>query len=327
MRVALVIVSGMLLIVLSADYFTNGVEWLGRLSGLADNAVGTLLAALGTALPETLVPVMAIVLNGARGAEGVGLGAILGAPFMLSSLGFFILGAGLWWLRRPDFTVLADGRPLRRDLSFFLAAFTLSLAATWLPPALHRVVGGLLALGYIGFAVQVLRGGSGGPARENTAPLHLWHHPRPPLAVVALQVAMALGGLVVGAHFFVEAVTGVAARTGLNGFLLSVVLTPVATELPEVLNSVIWIRRRADDLAFGNVSGALCFQASLVPALGLWFTPWRLSPLELAVGAASLMAALWIWWRVRWTGLRVGPLAAAGLFYVAFLLVAVAQGV
>jgi cation:H+ antiporter len=322
--VLLIIVAGMLLIILSADYFTNGVEWLGRLLGLADSAVGTLLAALGTALPETLVPVMAILLGTVRGAEGVGLGAILGAPFMLSTLGFLVLGLSVWWFRRPHLQVRAQAGPLRRDLAFFVSAFLASLLATWLPAPLHRAVGVLLVVAYMGFAWRVIHAEPGQDG-EAPAPLHLWQRGRPPAWTVVGQVAMALGGLVVGAHFFVDAITELAQSSGINGFLLSVVLTPVATELPEVLNSVIWIRRGTDTLAFGNVTGALAFQASLVPALGLWFTPWRLSPIELAVGAVSALAALWVLSRVRTQGLKTGPLLAAGLFYLLFLAVAIAR--
>ena len=328
MSLALVILSGMLLIVLSADYFTNGVEWLGRWLGLGDGAVGTLLAAMGTALPETLVPVMAIVVSGTSATRGVGLGAILGAPFMLSTLGLFVIGVGLWWLRRPHITSYADVPSLERDLTFFVAAFAGSLAMGVLPPAWHRPAAILLVLAYGAFAWRVLgQAGRAGEASETRNPpaLHLWHEGRPPSWVIVLQVAMALGGLVVGAHYFVAAVTAWAHTADLNGFVLSVVLTPVATELPEVLNSVIWIRRRADSLAFGNVTGALAFQASLVPALGLWFTPWLLTPTELLVGGISLAAGFWVRWQTRRAGLRVGPLLAVGLLYAAFLIATAAR--
>lgn len=314
-----VIVSGMLLIVLSADYFTNGVEWLGRSLRLGAGAVGTLLAALGTALPETLVPVMALLFGVGNASEAVGLGAILGAPFMLSTLGFLVLGTGLWWLRRPSAVALADVDAVSRDLKFFLVALGAAIGASWLAPPLRRAVALALAAGYVLFARAVLRGGRGQASEEPAESLHLWHHPNPPLLVVVFQVALALGGLIVGTHYFVDALVHVAAGSGVSGFLLSVVLTPVATELPEVLNSVIWLRRRADTLAFGNVTGAMAFQSSLVPALGMWLTPWRFSRLELAVGLISLAAAIWVLVAIGRDRLGARPLMAAGAFYALFV--------
>ena len=319
----LVILSGMILIVLSADYFTNGIEWLGKALGLDASAVGTLMAALGTALPETLVPVIALV-SGAGGAAAVGLGAILGAPFMLATLGFVVLGVSLAWPGWPRRAPAARPQAVTRDLSFFLAVFGAALVGSWLPETVKQYWAGGLVVAYLLFARSVLRSGRQSPAEAPTTPLHLSRQMPPALWVVVGQVVMALAGLAVGAHYFVTALEAWARDSGWSGFLLSVILTPVATELPEVLNSVIWIRRGADTLAFGNVTGAMAFQASLVPALGMWLTPWRFNALEGAVGVLALAAALFVHVSVRRRGISARDLMAAGAFYVLFVGVAVA---
>lgn len=305
----ILILSGMILIVLSADYFTNGVEWVGRGLGLADGAVGTLLAALGTALPETLVPVLAIVAGDSAGRVGIGLGAILGAPFMLGTLGFGVLGVSSWCIARRDAPQPVPAT-VARDLRFFVAALSGALLTSFLPHGLRPYAGALLVLFYFGFARSVLKAGGIREGSERPVPLHFWQGERPPNVVAAAQVGIGLLGLVVGAHFFVTAVTELAVRSGVSGFLLSVLLTPVATELPEVLNSIIWLRRRQVVLAFGNVTGAMAFQASLVPALGIWLTPWSFSRLEWAVGGLSVGAALWTLFILRQR--RTAPVLAVG---------------
>ena len=83
------------IILLSAELFTNGVEWFGRRYELGEGAVGSVLAAVGTALPETLVPIIAIVFTGGKAADDIGVGAILGAPFMLSSLAMVVTAAAV----------------------------------------------------------------------------------------------------------------------------------------------------------------------------------------------------------------------------------------
>jgi cation:H+ antiporter len=85
---ALVVILG------AADLFTNGIEWIGERFGLSEGAVGSVLAAVGTALPETLLPLVAILL-GRSGGEDIGIGAILGAPFMLSTLAMFVLAVAV----------------------------------------------------------------------------------------------------------------------------------------------------------------------------------------------------------------------------------------
>ena len=74
--------------------FTNAIEWLGKRLKVPEGAVGSIFAAIGTTLPETSIPVIAIFFGTGQERTEVGLGAILGAPFMLSTLVLPIL-AGL----------------------------------------------------------------------------------------------------------------------------------------------------------------------------------------------------------------------------------------
>ncbi|MBC7106121.1 MAG: sodium:calcium antiporter, partial [Firmicutes bacterium] len=104
------------LILAGAKLFTNGVEWLGRKLGWGDNAVGSILAALGTALPESMIPVVAILFGSGEASDAVGVGAILGAPFMLSTAGFFLVGLAslAFWFRRQPYCA-PDPDAARRD--------------------------------------------------------------------------------------------------------------------------------------------------------------------------------------------------------------------
>lgn len=53
----------------------------------------------------------------------------------------------------------------------------------------------------------------------------------------------------------------------------ALLLSLVATELPETLNPVIWVRQGKVALALGNISGAMMIQATIPSALGIFFTP------------------------------------------------------
>ena len=88
----LILLASFVIILAGAELFTNGIEWFGRKLGLAEGAVGSVLAAVGTALPETMIPIIAILFATDEHSEEVGLGAILGAPFMLATLAMFVTG-------------------------------------------------------------------------------------------------------------------------------------------------------------------------------------------------------------------------------------------
>src|SRR2546427_1768674 len=93
------IVGAFALILAGAEAFTDGVEWLGRMLGLGEGATGSILAAIGTATPETLIPVVAILFTSSSDADEIGVGAILGAPFMLSTLVMLLIGVTAYLLR------------------------------------------------------------------------------------------------------------------------------------------------------------------------------------------------------------------------------------
>lgn len=313
------------IILVGAEGFTNGVEWLGKKLKLGAGAVGSILAAVGTALPETMVPVIAF-LGGSRTGEmssQVGIGAILGAPLMLTTLAFFISGLAVLVFRRENRPLLLDSKVVIHDLGFFLVVYGLAVLASFLPPALKRLAALLLLLSYIWYVVRTVRTSKGQGGKETLPPLYLARRvPNPALALVLAQVAFALLIIVGGAHGFVQAVEGVAADQGIPIFVLSLIITPIATELPEKFNSVLWLRQGKDTLALGNISGAMVFQSSVIPALGILMTPWHLEYLALWSAALSLGAAVVPYYALKRYGtIRPSSLLLGGVFYFLFILV------
>ena len=144
MDVVLLLVS-FAVILAGALLFTNAVEWLGHRLELGEGAVGSILAAVGTAMPETLIAIVAL-LDATAGSEQVAIGAIVGAPFLLATLAMGLVGlfAHLYRDRREQGTELRAHRPtLERDLLFFLCFFALALALAWGAPAVLRIPAGL----------------------------------------------------------------------------------------------------------------------------------------------------------------------------------------
>jgi cation:H+ antiporter len=92
--------------------------------------------------------------------------------------------------------------------------------------------------------------------------------------------------MVGGAHLFVEELLHIAESLGIQAVVLSLVLAPLATELPEKVNSFFWVREGKDSLALGNISGAMVFQSTIPFGIGLLFTDWSLT------GDAQLSVAL-----------------------------------
>src|SRR5829696_1122831 len=113
--------AALVLILFAAELFTNGIEWFGRHLDLAEGAVGSVLAAVGTALPETMIPVIAILFGTSASGEAIGVGA----PFMLATLAMFVTGVAVLWRKRRtgSSTMSVDLSVLRHDLKYFGMAY------------------------------------------------------------------------------------------------------------------------------------------------------------------------------------------------------------
>jgi cation:H+ antiporter len=102
-----------------------------------------------------------------------------------------------------------------------------------------------------------------------------------------------------GAHFFVGAVEHLSSSVGVPAGLIALVLAPLATELPEKFNSVIWLRANKDTLTLGNIAGAMVFQSSVPVALGLAFTSWDLNSLNILAAALALAGGAYLYLLLR----------------------------
>ena len=356
------LVGSLVIILIAAELFTNGIEWLGHKLNLAEGAVGSVLAAVATAMPETLIPVIAILgpvlLGGVatESAHAVGVGAILGAPFMLSTLAMFVTGiAIIIYARRGrrGTELRVNTKVLGRDVLFFIVGYGVAIGTAFLPQELSWLKWVAAALLFVLYAVYV-RLHFTDTAEESDAEelngLYLTRVPalrgrqmleidalhgahsltggEPRMAIVVAQVVLALGLIIVGAQVFVGAVEHLSTVIGLDPTILALIIAPIATELPEKFNSVLWVRNGKDTLAMGNITGAMVFQSCLPTVLGLLFTTWVFTPesaIHFASAAVAFAATILIFGGMlvrgrlsAWTLLIGGPLYLVYLYLALF---------
>ena len=326
--VALELLAAFVLIVAGAVGFTNAVEWLGHRLDLGAGAVGALLAAVGTALPESVIPIVALVRGSGEEGRAVAIGAIIGAPFMLATIAMLLVTVSAYGYRarrEQGRLVAVDARATRRDLLFFLTLFPIGigLGAIGVPMAIRIAAAALLLAGYAVYAWRTVKGAGGAGDGEELDALYFdTTKADPPSTIqIAAQFVVTLGAIVLGAELFVGAVESIAESFHVPVLVLALVLAPLATELPEKANSVLWVRRGKDTLAVGNITGAMTFQSTLPVAMGMVVTSWALEPTAVVAGVVALAgAALALWVLPAGRGGLAPSVAWAGLFagFVAF---------
>jgi len=334
----LLLVVSLVVVLAASIIFTNAVEMLGHRMNLHQGAVGSLLAAVGTAMPETIIPVIAIVAFwGTEQANKIALGAIAGAPFMLATLAFFVTGLGVLVsvrLRRRGPEIQVDTRILARDLTFFLATYSAAVLATFLPQALGSLGPGAVWVGRVTVAVgllaayglyvkMTLAGEAEGVECDEQLYLGRIFRSGPLTAMSVIQFVIGLGVMIWGAHLFVKYAEAVSKAADISPLVLSLIIVPIATELPEKFNSVVWVSKGKDTLAMGNITGAMVFQSCIPVAIGIAGTPWDL----MAEGGVTMVSAVLallsgtiavIWLRARKT-LSPHALMIGGLLYLVFV--------
>lgn len=319
------------IVLAGALLFTNAIEWIGHKLQLGEGAVGSILAAVGTAMPETLIAIVALI-TVTEGSEDVAIGAIVGAPFLLATLAMGLVGLFAYIYRERRKTGLhldTHGPTLERDLLFFLAFFTLAGLLSWGPPSEVRLVFGILFLAaYVVYVARTLR--SSGEVQEHETLNPLIFDPRserrsdPALGLCIVQVVVGLGAMIGGAHLFVEELLKIADSIGVEALVLALILAPLATELPEKVNSFFWVRENKDALALGNISGAMVFQSTIPVGIGLLFTDWALNfngVLSICLGVAGGLLAYFSLHRIG--AFRLPAVLGWLALYTSFLVVVV----
>lgn len=319
------------LILLSAEVFTNGIEIFGKRLKLSQAVVGNILAAVGTALPETILPMVAIFLHKGEAGHSIGIGAILGSPFMLTTLAFLFMGltALLAYIsKRRSFTFDVEIPTVKKDILFFLVMYSTGI---FLPMVMkqHLIVAFLLLIGYIAYLYSTFKCKSNEILHEERLYLDRFLGKVLPIDRFAgffslVQVLLALFLIIMGAHGFVTVLKSISVKFNFDPLLFALLIAPAATELPEKFNSVTWTFKGRDNLAMGNVTGAMVFQSTFPVSVGIIFTDWNITGYALLSACLAILAGLIILGEIHLRK-RISPatLIFLGSFYVlyAFLVI------
>lgn len=325
---SMLLLVSLVVIVLASVTFCNALEHLGDRLNISEGVTGSIFAAVGTALPETIIPILAIFSGYKQTINAqIGVGAILGAPLMLSTLSLFVMALSVCIKRGINGLITPELSGLKRDLRFFIGCYTIALIVAFIPKSfsggvIHILAAIFLLLAYFVYILLTIKASSalveaGLGTSANRRLLFEYLQLRNNAFVIMLQLLIALLALIYAAEVFISAVKHIALAYSMSPFLLSLIIIPIATELPEKINSIIWLRNGKDTLAISNITGAMVFQGSLLPVIGILFSDWSLNTsIPLFSIVVTLMAALWLYANARSNNIRVWHFILNGAIYV-----------
>ena len=337
----------------ACEWFVNAVEWLGVRLKVGPVAVGTVLAAVGTALPESVVTLVAVLFGSPEHGNDIAVGAAMGGPLVVGTIAYGVTGAMLMWRKKrlrvavvvgptpargaatgtaspsagtttptltdPGDLAGVDTVRLARDQTWFLAIFTVKVSLGLVAFAIKPWLGLMFFAVYAVYFVKEIKGTGEQASALDLEPLKL--QPRraaPGTLAVTVQILVTLAVIFGASQLFVKQLEWAGPALGLPAVVVALLLSPIATELPEIMNAIIWVRQGKTELALANISGAMMIQATIPSGIGILFTPWKFNGPLILAGVVTMASVSYLLWLLRTHRVTAGRLAAAAGFYAVF---------
>lgn len=238
-------IAGLLLLIWSADRFTDRALHLGQHLHLSKIVIGLVILGFGTSAPELLIS----GLSAWQGNPGLAIGNALGSNTtnILLILGITLCIAPLY----------VDKGILYRDFLLLIAATAL-LILLILDQKLQRIDGTILMLA-LGFTLYLLthlelKKGKGHAQERHTQDST---HKRP--AILLLGLLFSLGVLLLSSKLVVWAAVSIANHLGTEDLIIGLTIVALGTSLPELATCVASAVKRHSELALGNIIGSNIF--------------------------------------------------------------------
>ncbi|AEE13926.1 sodium/calcium exchanger membrane region [Thermodesulfobium narugense DSM 14796] len=321
----LTLILSLLAILAFCELFTNAVEWLGKNLNFGHSVVGSVFSAVSTALPETIVPIIALItLPSHASKEEIGIGAILGAPLMLSTLTFSLLAIPAFF-RKDNKNLNFKKDAILLDIKFFIFNFSIALFISVFAITLKYFFAIFFLISYLFYIYMVFKKDEGFE-EEDLHPLLFFKSKEPGNLLVFLQLGIGLCGILLSSYFFVTSIESISKIIGLSPFIVSVILSPIATELPEKFNSISWIIKGKDHLAISNITGAMVFQSSFPIMVGLILSKWQLDEKAFTLCFITIFSSLYLYSLIKRGSINPKLLFLNFILYVIYILISLNSG-
>lgn len=297
---------GLGLVVLGADWLVNGASSIARRAGISEFVIGLTIVGFGTSCPELVVSLTGAI----EGNSDISVGNVVGSNIFNA---LFILG-----LTALVLPVGMTDKNRRIDIPITLVVtillVVLGITGSVSGPVISRWEGVVMLLVFSVYLFYCFKSDSKDEFPE-TQQVTL-SFPK----AIALTLT-GLAGLIFGGDLFVDSATALARQIGVSDKFIAVTILAGGTSLPELATSLTAAIRGKEQLALGNILGSNVFNAMLILGLSSIITPLSFASMTVVdIAALILSSVLLLIWAYtgsrnridRWEG------AAMLLYYVAY---------
>lgn len=254
----LLLLVGLGLVVLGADWLVNGASSIARRAGISEFVIGLTIVGFGTSCPELVVSLSGAI----EGNSDISVGNVVGSNIFNV---LFILG-----LTAMVLPVGMTDKNRRIDIPITLGVtillIILGITGSMSGPVISRWEGVLMLLVFSAYLFYCFKSDSKDEFSETQ---------RATLSItksIALTLT-GLAGLIFGGDLFVDSATALARQIGVSDKFIAVTILAGGTSLPELATSLVAAIKGKEQLALGNILGSNVFNAMLILGLSSVITP------------------------------------------------------
>ena len=276
------LIFGIVVVLKSADWLTNGAVGLATKLGISQIVIGLTIVAIGTSMPEFFVSIVSAI----KGTPDLAVGNIVG-----SNIFNVLLIVGVAATVAPIATV-------RRDIPIAIVA-SIMLTFMMLDDNISRIDALILFAAFIAFIWITLRN-SKNDANEKDAStekvIPTWKS--------VLFIIFGLVGLVLGSNIFVDNASSLAHGWGISDAVIGLTIVAGGTSLPELATSAVAARKGDSGIAIGNVLGSNVFNILMILGLTGIISPMHIQNITY-IDMAVMVISMALFWLFSFTKLRV----------------------
>lgn len=282
----LLLIFGIVVVLKSADWLTNGAVGLATKLGISQIVIGLTIVAIGTSMPEFFVSIVSAI----KGTPDLAVGNIVG-----SNIFNVLLIVGVAATVAP---IAIQRATVRRDIPIAIVA-SIMLTFMMFDDNISRIDALILFAAFIAFIWITLRN-SKNDANEKDAStekvIPTWKS--------VLFIIFGLVGLVLGSNIFVDNASSLAHGWGISDAVIGLTIVAGGTSLPELATSAVAARKGDSGIAIGNVLGSNVFNILMILGLTGIISPMHIQNITY-IDMAVMVISMALFWLFSFTKLRV----------------------
>ena len=256
------VIVGLIILCVGGYTLVLGGVSLARKLQISSMVIGLTVVAYGTSTPELATAIHAsidshtdLILGNIVGSNISNVGMVIGISAMLA------VGAGLGIRRRT----------VTRWIPIMIVASVALVLMSWHDGEISKYDGIALIVGLIAFTIYITltakKQPSIGDAVEDEDPeIHVsyFRFKIDSIPKAILCVCVGAGLLFAGGQFTVDGAVTISKNLGISQLVIGVVIVAIGTSLPELVTSVIAIRKGQMDIGVGNIIGSNIYNILLI---------------------------------------------------------------